>query len=261
MATLASNYDYWDRAYHWADDGEEWSRPWGGTDLMWAGTIMPRIRSFVPAGRIVEIAPGRGRFTRYLAELCDELVGVDISPACVQACRRRFPAARFEVTPDGRTLPGIDGSSTDLVFSFDSLVHVDAEAIRGYLGELDRILRPDGAAFLHHSNAGNLRPAAWLARRLPHRLARSLSRGGVLVDPNKARDESVSGDAVAQWADEAGLRAIAQEKISWGSGRWLTDCLTLVVRPGSCWDRTPARWRNTGFARDAGAVARLTRYP
>lgn len=261
MATLASNYQYWDRGYDWADDGEEWSQPWGGTDLLWRATIMPRIRSFIPANRIVEIAPGRGRFTHYLSGLCNDLVGVDISPACVEACRERFPMARFEVTPDGRTLPGVEDRSADLVFSFDSLVHVDAGAIRGYLAELARVLRPDGAAFLHHSNAGSLQLAVSVARRLPHGLVRPLSRSGLLVDPNKARDESVSGDAAAGWAEAAGLRAITQEKISWGSGRWLTDCLTVVVRPGSRWDRTPARWNNTGFARDAGAVARLARYP
>jgi SAM-dependent methyltransferase len=261
MATLTSNYEYWDRDYDWADDGEEWSRPWGSTDLMWTATILPRIRSFVPTGRILEIAPGRGRFTRYLVDLCDDLTGIDLSPVCVQACRHRFPGARFEVTPDGRTLPGVEERSTDLVFSFDSLVHVDSAAIRGYLGELGRILKDDGVAFLHHSNAGNLRTAASVTRLLPSRLIRPIARSGLLVDVNKARDESVSGDAVALWAEEAGLRAITQEKISWGSGRWLTDCLTVVVRPGSRWDREPARWRNTGFARDAGAVARLVRYP
>jgi hypothetical protein len=71
----------------------------------------------------------------------------------------------------------------------------------------------------------------------------------------------VSADVVAEWAEATGLRAITQEKISWGSGRWLTDCLTVLVRPGSRWDRAPVRWRNTSFARHAGAVAALARYP
>lgn len=261
MATLASNYEYWDQAYHWDDDGEEWSAPWGGTQLMWTATILPRIRSFVPAARIVEIAPGRGRFTRYLNELCDELTGIDISPACVDACRERFPHATFEVTPDGRTLPGVEDGSANLVFSYDSLVHVNDEAIRGYLAEIARVLTPEGAAFLHHSNSGELRRAAAIARLVPGRLVRPLARTGLLVDVNKARDESVGGDAVAGWAEEAGLRAVTQEKISWGTGRWLTDCLTLFVRPGSRWDRAPERWSNRSFASDAGAVARLARYP
>jgi SAM-dependent methyltransferase len=261
MATLESNYEYWDQAYHWDDGGEEWSAPWGGTDLMWTATILPRIRSLVPTGSIVEIAPGRGRFTRYLNALCDELTGIDISPACVDACRERFPAATFEVTPDGRTLTGVEDGSTDLVFSYDSLVHVNDEAIRGYLDELARVLKPDGAAFLHHSNSGELRRAVAVARRFPSRLVRPLARLGLLVDVNKARDASVGGDAVAAWAEEAGLRAVAQEKVSWGTGRHLTDCLTLIVRPGSRWDREPQRWSNRSFARDAGAVARLARYP
>jgi ubiquinone/menaquinone biosynthesis C-methylase UbiE len=261
MATLQSNLDHWDQAYDWADDGEEWSRPWGNTQLMWTATILPRIRSFVPAARIVEIAPGRGRFTRHLVELCDELTGIDISPACVAACAGRFPEARFEVTPDGRTLPGVEDETADFVFSFDSLVHVDSVAICGYLDELARVLTPDGAAFLHHSNAATLRRAASVTRLLPSRLADPVARRGFLHNVNKARDPSVSGAGVAAWADEAGLRAVRQEEISWGAGRWLSDCISLIVRPGSRWDGEPLRWRNPRFARDAGAVARLTRYP
>jgi ubiquinone/menaquinone biosynthesis C-methylase UbiE len=193
--------------------------------------------------------------------LCDELTGIDISPACVEACSSRFPEARFEVTPDGRTLPGVDDGTADFVFSFDSLVHVDSAAIRGYLSELDRVLAPDGAAFLHHSNAATLRRAASVTRLLPSRLAHPIARRGFLHDVNKARDPSVSGVGVAAWAEEAGLRAVRQEELSWGAGRWLTDCISLIVRPGSRWDGEPMRWRNPGFAREARSVARLVRYP
>lgn len=45
-------------------------------------------------------------------------------------------------------------SSVDFAFSFDSLVYVEAEVLKGYLTELARVLKPDGVAFLHHSNLG-----------------------------------------------------------------------------------------------------------
>jgi hypothetical protein len=138
---------------------------------------------------------------------------------------------------------------------------VDAGAMQGYVEELGRVLADDGVAFLHHSNAAALGASYRASRRVPARLLRQLARASVLPDVNKARDGSVSGDAVAGWAEGAGLRAITQERISWGTGRWLTDCLTVIARPGSRWDQAPARWRNTSFAREARAVARLTRYP
>src|SRR6266852_9871119 len=36
--------------YDWKDAGEEWSEPWGSSAAQWSGTILPRIRDFLPAG-------------------------------------------------------------------------------------------------------------------------------------------------------------------------------------------------------------------
>ena len=41
-------------------------------------------------------------------------------------------------------LPMVEESSIDFVFSFDSLVHVEAETLAAYLSELARVLKPDG---------------------------------------------------------------------------------------------------------------------
>ena len=131
----------------------------GNTRLMWTATILPRIRSSVPAGG--GRSPGRGRFHHHLVELCDELTGIDISP--VRQRRSSRFLRRFEVTPDGRSLPGVDDGTAGLVFLVP-LVHVDSAAIRGYLSELARVLAPDGAAFLHYLNAATLQRAAGLSR-------------------------------------------------------------------------------------------------
>ena len=47
--------------------------------------------------------------------------------------------------------------SVDFAFSFDSLVHADAEVLDAYAAELARTLAPDGVAFIHHSNLGAYR--------------------------------------------------------------------------------------------------------
>ena len=52
---------------------------------------IPRLMRFLPAGTILEIAPGFGRFTQYLLPFATRLIGVDLSPKCVEACRSRFP--------------------------------------------------------------------------------------------------------------------------------------------------------------------------
>ena len=77
---------------------------------------------------------------------------------------------------------------------------------------------------------------------------------------NKARDPSVSG-RVAAWAEEAGLRAVRQEEISWGAGRWLTDCISLIVKTRlALGRRTGALAEPRVRARSPVAVARLVRY-
>ena len=126
--------------------GDPWSKPWGSARGQWYGTIYPRIQGFLPAAAILEIAPGFGRWTEFLLEYCETLVGVDVSPKCIEACQERFAdrsGARFEVN-DGHSLPMVEDSSIDFAFSFDSLVHVEAETLAGYLSELARVLKPDG---------------------------------------------------------------------------------------------------------------------
>src|SRR5204863_3357554 len=78
--------------YDWKDAGEEWSEPWGTSEAQWFGAILPRVRDCLPAGTILEIAPGFGRWTHYLKDYCQELWIVDCATDCIDACRRRFAA-------------------------------------------------------------------------------------------------------------------------------------------------------------------------
>jgi hypothetical protein len=45
----------------------------------------------------------------------------------------------------------IADGSIDLAFSFDSLVHAEADVLSFYLAQLATKLRSDGVAFIHHS--------------------------------------------------------------------------------------------------------------
>lgn len=237
MPTIEANVQHWNH-YDWSRRGEEWSEVWGGAAEQWFGTILPRIRHFIPCETILEIAPGFGRWTQYLADHCDRLVGVDVSERCVQACRQRFGENRrthFE-TNDGQSLPMVQSGSIDLIFSFDSLVHVEAEPIQAYLKEARRSLRPGGFGFFHHSNAAALRKH---------------DEGFV----NKHwRAESVSAEWFRLACQQAGLHCISQEIINWG-GEDLSDCFS-AFQPAEESNSETVVTINSGFMAEAEAVGR-----
>jgi ubiquinone/menaquinone biosynthesis C-methylase UbiE len=93
VPSLSQNLSVWNDLWDWSQQGDEWSTAWGGVSYQWWTTLFPRIQGLVPAGRILEIAPGFGRWTHFLRDLCDELVIVDIAEAAINYCRDRFIAA------------------------------------------------------------------------------------------------------------------------------------------------------------------------
>ena len=174
----------------------------GGHGDAGARSIWPRIAPHLPAETVLEIAPGYGRWTEYLLEHCERLIGVDLTPRCIEVCRERFPGVRasFEVN-DGASLPMVASASLDFAFSFDSLVHVEAPQIASYLVELARALKPGAIAFLHHSNLnaylGNGTEVPWWIPE-PHWRARN-----------------VSARSFRAAARGAGLACLSQELINW----------------------------------------------
>lgn len=254
MPSVTWNKDKWDDTYQWPENGDEWSFAWGGAHAQWITCIWPRVSAFLPASSVLEIAPGYGRWTQYLLPLSSTTyTGVDLSQSCVSACAERFadqPQASFAAN-DGKTLPMIPDGSVDFIFSFDSLVHVEADIIGSYLREFSRVLSPDGVAFIHHSNAGAYRRTARLrdavataAERLPDP-REALSCAG-LANWHKSRGRTMTAQRFAAMAAEAGLACPGQEVIGWASPL-LIDCMSTVTRPGSRWDRTPARSQNRYF--------------
>src|ERR1700685_1918967 len=140
MPTLEQNR-FWGQ-YSWPEQGNEWSAEWGDAETQWHATILPRIRRFLPAQRVLEIAPGYGRWSSFLIDSADEYIGVDLNAECVVACRARFAAANHAtfMVNDGKSLAAVADDSVNFAFSFDSLVHVEIDVIETYLQELSRKL-------------------------------------------------------------------------------------------------------------------------
>src|SRR5687768_17544008 len=99
----------WGFAYPWVEQGDEWSRAWGGPQAHWFGSILPRIHPFLPTDTILEIGPGFGRWTYFLKEYCKRLVVVDLNGTCLESCKKRFG------TQSNITYYQNDGMSLDML--------------------------------------------------------------------------------------------------------------------------------------------------
>jgi Methyltransferase domain len=265
MPSVEWNQSMWGRAYPWPTQGEEWSAVWGGSETQWFATILPRIRKFLPAKLLLEIAPGYGRRTSYLLPSCDKYVGVDVAETCVNACKQRFSTAEnanFFAT-DGKSLSMLADQSVDFVFSFDSLVHVEADVIDAYMIELSRVLPPNGIGFIHHSNLGAYLPSLRVAHLLnkaagPVPLARQALTSLGIIRWNHLRAASMTSERFAIACSKAGLVCVGQELINWGDiGRKMIDCLSLVARPDSRWARANVTVSNPNFMDEAFSAGRI----
>ena len=280
MPTVEQNLFLWGKADGWKDDGDKWSVKWGGTELEWSTSIFPRIRQFVPASTILEIAPGFGRWTQFLKGFCQQLIAVDVSPACIERCKERFasdPQVHCYVN-DGKSLAMVEDASIDFAFSFDSLVHVEADVIAAYLNQLGKKLKPGGIAFLHHSNLRAYRNSIWLPKAigrpqpigsngangppmsrglwLRRRLQSKLTDWG-LVNTFDNRAESMCAKVFREACDPAGLECTSQELVNWNHGPSLIDCFS-VVTPRNGRPHKPLRLsRNPHFMDEAERARRI----
>jgi SAM-dependent methyltransferase len=241
-----ANLQVWNQGYDWTQRGDEWSAAWGGPEAQWFHTLYPRVRSYLPASTILEIAPGFGRWTRYLKERCSRMILVDLAAVCIDACRKRFSDHRHidYYVNDGRTLDMIPDGSVDFAFSFDSLVHVESDIIEAYLAQLACKLTRNGIGFIHHSNMG---------------IYRSSLASGKLRNKH-VRAESMTAALFATFCKSTRLDCIRQELINWGQDdeRELIDCISLFTPSGSQWSQRQIVLENPRFMLEAQIAKAIT---
>jgi SAM-dependent methyltransferase len=262
MPSVNDNKRVWEKDHDWRLSGEEWSGRWHSSYMQWQGSIHPRISTFLPTGTILEIAPGFGRWTRFLKEACNELFLVDLSEKCIEACQKRFAGDRhihFHVN-DGRSLDMIPDESIDLIFSFDSLVHVEDQVIADYVSQFPKKLKADGVVFIHHSNLGHYAAEVQRLKQLektPRVLSRLL-RWNLLEDLRPQwRALSMTAEKMENYARENGLQCISQECLPWNTKRALIDCISTLVRKDSSRARENRVLQNPFFMQEAENLARL----
>jgi SAM-dependent methyltransferase len=269
MPSVADNIRVWNTECDWRHGGDAWSWQFGGTEALWWFVLYPRIHRFLPATKILEIAPGYGRWTQFLKNHCQSMIAVDISENCIENCKNRFANdnyIEFHVN-DGYSLAIVPDESIDFVFSFDSLVHAENDVMESYLIQLAKKLRPNGVGFIHHSNMGFYRkrlailsayrslPAVFRKRILrEEHMERLLS-----INVGGWRAPSMTGDLFCKYCKQAGLRCVSQELINWNNGRCLIDAISVIAKPGSRWDRENAYLENGRFVESAVVTGELAR--
>jgi SAM-dependent methyltransferase len=246
-ANIKHNRQFWAK-YPWPQAGDEWSAPLGGSRTMWEAIIRPRISACLPAGSVLEIAPGHGRCTQYLLGVCERLTIVDLVPECIDACRRRFgpDAGVTYAVNDGSTLPMVPDASIDFAFTWDSLVHVERDTVCSYVAELGRVLKPGGHAFIHHSNLG-----AYPERQADFDWARDLH----------ARGKTMSAAAMREACADNALHCLSQELIPWGSTGLYIDTFSFIRR-GDAGDAETVVEEHAWWGKEIAQARRVARlYP
>lgn len=143
---------FWNDTTIWTNGGHEWSGPFGTTEKLWNDHIFEDLKAF-RGKNIVEIAPGHGRMTQFLAILANKLTVIDLNPTCIEATQQKLGHHVDKyIVGDGKSLKDIKSNSQHLVFSFDSFVHMHANVTAAYLREIYRVLKPGGTAWIHHSH-------------------------------------------------------------------------------------------------------------
>lgn len=259
MPTVEQNQKLWSEEYDWSHMGDRWSAKWGGVDMHWYGTLLPRIHAFLPAGTILEIASGYGRWSHYLKDACDHLILIDLQEHCIEACKKRFADEshiEYYVT-DGKSLDMVADNSVDFVFSFDSLVHVESDVIEAYLAQLSQKLTANGVGFIHHSNLGEFESYFSMMGSIPAAGRNQLHRRG-LIDKDHWRGQSMTAEKFCQLAASHGLQCIGQEVINWSTKREI-DCLSVFCKEGASWARPNVVLRNGRFMDVVQQIGELSR--
>ncbi len=130
------------RAYARADVVEHYER----LDMLLEPerALLKRLAPEIRGRKILDIAVGGGRTTKYLLEISGDYTGVDYTPGFVEVARRKFPSARIECR-DARDLSPFGDRTFDFVmFSFNGIDYVPHEDRLRALSEIHRVLKPGG---------------------------------------------------------------------------------------------------------------------
>jgi SAM-dependent methyltransferase len=119
--------------------------------------ILPSLTTHADLGaEMLEIGPGPGAATGWLADRVKRLTAVEIDEAAAAALAARFAGSSVEIVTGDATKLSWQDESFDSVGSFTMLHHVPTVAMQNkILAEAFRVLRPGGVLIASDSIPGN----------------------------------------------------------------------------------------------------------
>jgi len=141
-------------------------------------TFLVRYRDEI-GPRVLELGCGAGRLTGYLAELFDDVHGIDVNSAMLEHCARAYPKVHTALGDMTDLSAYADASFQTVIAAFNVVDVLTDESRRALLDEVHRILAPDGLFLLCAHNlaaAGSIPDVMKAHRQPPLRAAITLAR-------------------------------------------------------------------------------------
>jgi ubiquinone/menaquinone biosynthesis C-methylase UbiE len=166
MMSLATEYDRWHNdAFESGPEHADESAPWYRLVLEYLGNLEGK--------GLLEIACGKGGFSRLLAERCARVTGVDFSGAALEIASRNTgngggPAAVNFIQGDAHRLP-FANESFDVVVSCETIEHLPDPGAG--LNEMARVCRTNGLLYLTTPNYVNANGLYYLYARARNKRA------------------------------------------------------------------------------------------
>lgn len=224
---------------------------WGeGFDYDYARHVAAyRFAATLAAGkRVLDAGCGEGFGTQTLADVAQEVLGIDYSPVAVSECRRLWekPNLRFEQV--NLTEPGTFNETFDVVINFQVLEHID-DALP-FLRGLHQRLAPNGQLILTTPN--RLRTVSenpyhvreYTAAELKDLLSKVFAKveiTGMHGNAKVEQFESGRAKAVARILrlDPLGIRNLLPEKVIHFAFAKLARIVRRQARPSGSTDMSP----------------------
>jgi cyclopropane fatty-acyl-phospholipid synthase-like methyltransferase len=240
--SIENNRRIWDRDYQWPDDGDEWNGQaafCGQSYVAWKDALVqefltPRLK---PDATLLEIGPGHGRWSGFIAGHCRKFYLADLSTTCLDHCRGLFGDEGMAYIPtDGHSLARVPDAEVDYLWSYDCFVHIGPQDTAGYLDDMQRVLKPGGEAVIHHAGRNHrllaidgMRQFGPVALRIYNRFS-----VGEWTTTDGWRS-AMSKERFAHLAGQAGLEVVRQQQ-EFGPGnafavRRFGDWITTLQRP------------------------------
>jgi ubiquinone/menaquinone biosynthesis C-methylase UbiE len=170
----------------------------------------------------VEIGSGGGRIASRVAPHVWHLICLDVEPAMLRLCNAALSHAA-NVTclliSTSSCIP-LRSDSVDLVYSFDTMVHLDERTVFRYMQETRRVVRSGGVLMVHVATHETTK--GW--EHFEDSVTRGVRRGQF------GSFEYLDSHAVLRMAERAGFSVVKRSRVGEGNVYYERDGLFVLQR-------------------------------